>query len=61
MVCVGPGIGALGEAAVGHLVQQPLVRVLLGAKKDQMFEGVRQAIIVVRFGGLRPSRHNDVS
>eukprot|EP00966_Prymnesium_polylepis_P120268 2779303-Prymnesium_polylepis.1 len=43
-----PRVGAVGERAVGQLVEDALVRVALRAHEDGMLERVRQPVVLVR-------------
>ena len=46
VVRVSPGIGPVRQASVGEQVQYLLVRVVLATQEDEMFQRVRQTIII---------------
>jgi hypothetical protein len=50
VVRIGPGVGAVGKALVGEVVEDAFVRILLRAEKDKVLERVRPACEWVKAG-----------
>ena len=51
MVCVRPGVGPVGKAAVGEQVEDLLVGVVLRAEEDKVLKSVRKPVVVFCLGG----------
>ena len=51
VVCVCPGVGPVGKAAVCEQVEDLLVGVVLRAEEDKVLKSVRKPVVVFCLGG----------